>query len=155
MADIASAFDSEAFMADLMMSGGLLQEDGTAETAIIISLFSDRRAEPDDELPVGHDDRRGWWGDAMPLANADAAEGDRIGSRLWLLKREKQTQETLNRARGYIEEALAWTIADGVFASLDVTVSWVADGVLAFVVVGQFPAGGEYRRQFITKLLGG
>ena len=155
MTDIASAFDSEAFMADLIMSGGLLKDDGTPETGVIISLFTDRRAEPDDELPVGQDDRRGWWGDALPPATADAAAGDRIGSRLWLLKREKQTQEALNRARGYIEEALAWTIADGVFASLDVTVEWAADGVLAFVVAAQFPAGGEYRRQFISKLLGG
>lgn len=31
-------------------------------TNVIASLFTDRRAQPSDELPDGGTDRRGWWG---------------------------------------------------------------------------------------------
>ena len=48
--------------------------------AVIISLFTWRRARPDDDLPG--DLRMGWWGDTYA-----GTEGDRFGSRLWLLSR--------------------------------------------------------------------
>lgn len=78
--------------------------------AVIISLFSWRRANPDDNAPVP----MGWWGDTYPTVT-----GDRIGSRLWLLGREKITNETLNRARDYAIEALLWIVDDGVAARVD------------------------------------
>lgn len=75
--------------------------------AVLISLFSWRRANPDDSLPSNQ--RYGWWGDTYPeLSN------DRIGSRLWLLYRGKLTQQTVLRAKEYAEEALKWLIDDGV-----------------------------------------
>jgi len=77
--------------------------------AVLISLFTWRRAEPDDELPAGS--RAGWWGDSLPpVAN------DRIGSRLWLLSRSKLTAETVQRAQEYADEALRWLVDDGVAA---------------------------------------
>lgn len=79
--------------------------------AVIISLFSWRRANPDDNAPVS----MGWWGDTYPTVT-----GDRIGSRLWLLGREKVTNDTLNRARDYAIEALQWMLDDGVAARIDV-----------------------------------
>ena len=81
--------------------------------AVIISLFTWRRAEPDDVLPA--DRRHGWWGDSYATA-----QGDRIGSRLWLLSRAKLTLETIARARHYGEEALAWLVADGVASRIEV-----------------------------------
>lgn len=80
--------------------------------AVLISLFSWRRANPDDNAPVP----MGWWGDTYPTVT-----GDRIGSRLWLLGREKITNDTLNRARDYASEALQWMIDDGVAARIDVS----------------------------------
>ena len=81
--------------------------------AVVISLFTWRRANPDDDLPG--DLRMGWWGDSFPpVAN------DRIGSRLWLLSRSKLTAETVSRAKEYAEEALRWLIDDGVAARVDV-----------------------------------
>ena len=62
--------------------------------AVIISLFTWRRARPDDDLPG--DLRMGWWGDSVP-----EIPNDRIGSRLWLLSRAKLTVETVARAREY------------------------------------------------------
>lgn len=80
--------------------------------AVIISLFSWRRANPDDNAPVP----MGWWGDTYPTV-----AGDRIGSRLWLLGREKITNDTLNRARDYATEAMQWMLDDGVAARIDIT----------------------------------
>lgn len=82
--------------------------------AVVISLFTWRRAEPDDALPDGAT-RHGWWGDTT----ATAAH-DRIGSRLWLLAREALVPETLRRARDYAVEALTWMVEDGVCTAVDV-----------------------------------
>lgn len=81
--------------------------------AVLISLFTWRRANADDPLPGL--DRFGWWGD-----NFASEANDRIGSRLWLLAREKMQQTTANRAKEYAEEALEWLINDGVAARVDV-----------------------------------
>ncbi|WP_207458661.1 phage GP46 family protein [Azospirillum sp. SYSU D00513] len=95
------------------LSLDLVQGDPLAR-AVIMSLFTWRRALPSDALPA--DQRHGWWGDTYPTA-----QGDRIGSRLWLLSREKLVPDTINRAREYAEEALAWLIEDGVAIRVEVT----------------------------------
>lgn len=81
--------------------------------AVVVSLFTWRRANPDDTLPA--DQRMGWWGDTFaPIDN------DRIGSRLWLLSRAKLLPETVNQAREYALEALQWLIDDGVASRIEV-----------------------------------
>jgi phage gp46-like protein len=106
-------------------SGLLLVTEGTTvsnvdlasgddlETAVLISLFTDQTAQPDDVIPDGSTDPRGWWG--------DTGEAFPIGSRLWLLGRAKLTQATLNLAQDAIVQALQWLIADGVVAAVTVT----------------------------------
>lgn len=85
----------------------LLSVTDKLSRAVIISLFTWRRAAADDVLPGSSP--MGWWGDTWPtVAN------DRIGSRLWLLTREKITPQTLERVRGYVKESLDWMLADGV-----------------------------------------
>ncbi len=77
---------------------GDLLHDASLETAILMSLFSDRR----------HDKQRGWW--------ADPLVGRQTGSLLWLLKREKTLTEEhkegniLRRAEDYAKEALKWLV---------------------------------------------
>lgn len=83
--------------------------------AVLISLFTWRRANPDDTLPDPHGFRMGWWGDTYP-----AMANDRIGSRLWLLARAKLTPTTVQRAQDYAGEALQWLIDDGVAARIAV-----------------------------------
>jgi phage gp46-like protein len=98
----------------------LLAEEGL-ETAVLLSLFLDARAEPSDQLPNASDGRRGWWGDQFSeVAN------DRIGSKLWLLVRAKRENETLERARRYSEEALAWMTDDGIASTIAVETSFVS-----------------------------
>ena len=100
---------------------GLLQDIDNDKSdplvrAVIISLFTWRRAHDDDVLPNAGMSRMGWWGDSFPpVAN------DRIGSRLWLLARSKLTDSTAQQAQDYAEEALQWLIDDGVAARVDVS----------------------------------
>ncbi|EMA7645566.1 phage GP46 family protein [Yersinia enterocolitica] len=81
--------------------------------AVIISLFTWRRADPDDdaEQPMG------WWGDSYPTI-----QNDRIGSRLYLLQRTTLTSKTVELARGYLEQALAWLKDDGVVSRITINV---------------------------------
>ena len=83
--------------------------------AVTISLFSWRRANDDDDLDDS--DRQGWWGDSVPTV-----PGDQIGSRLWLLRRRSLVPDTFKDAKDYADEALAWMVADGIVASVTVTV---------------------------------
>ncbi|EEG7810647.1 hypothetical protein G3O23_003767 [Salmonella enterica] len=94
-----------------------IRKDATASLdlltrAVVISLFTWRRAERDDRTPQPY----GWWGDTWP-----AVQNDRIGSRLYLLKRRKLTNKTPQDAREYMQQALAWMTDDGVAARIDVT----------------------------------
>jgi phage gp46-like protein len=96
------------------------------QTAVLISLFTDRLAGPDDVIPDGSGDPRGWWGDlGQPYP---------IGSKIWLRLRAKQTQATLQLVQGDIIEALDWMIQDQVVARVDVVTQWLRPGVLAATV---------------------
>ncbi len=129
MTDIATLWDNTAMRGDLAFDGALLTAEAGLYTAVLHSLFTDRAAKADDLLPWGSADRRGWWGDV--LARVD---GDQYGSRLWLLSREKQTPETLARAREYAEEALAWLVTDGYASSVSVAAEWTRPGTLGMVI---------------------
>jgi phage gp46-like protein len=136
MIDIRTQFVNELMRGEMALEGGLLAQDDSLETAIILSLFSDRRAKDDDELPDNSGDRRGWWGDLVP-----PVEGDQTGSRLWLLRREKNTQDTLNRAREMAEEALQWIIEDGLATKIEVATEAVRREVLGLAIGVTKPAG--------------
>lgn len=81
--------------------------------SVVISLFTWRRAQPDDNA----DQPNGWWGDTWP-----AVQNDRYGSRLWLLQRQKLTNQTALVARTYINESLQWMIDDGVVSKIDLLI---------------------------------
>ena len=140
MTDLAIAWQDTG--GDIELAGYDLATDDGLRTAVILSLFTDRRAEPDDLLPDGGQDRRGWWADAWPQV-----EGDRIGSRLWLLSREKALPAVAQRAREYAEEALAWLVDDGIAAAVRVEAQTQERGVLGIHVSIERPDTGtvEYR----------
>jgi phage gp46-like protein len=121
--DIALAWDPLLARADIAVAKGDLVRDDGLRTAVLISLFTDALARPDDEIPDGTDDRRGWWGN-LPIEGEPA---DPIGSRLWLLARAKRTEETRRRAQTYAQDALAWMVADGVAAAVTVAAAWAGD----------------------------
>lgn len=101
--------------------GAMLTDEGM-ETAVINSLFLDRVAAADDELPDDSGDRAGWWGDMA----IEGDEPDPIGSRLWLLARAKATRETAARAQRYALEALEWFKTDGVADEVTAVAEYVS-----------------------------
>mgnify|MGYP000518056514 FL=1 len=86
-------------------------------------------------------DRRGWWGDCLPDAQGEQTL-ESIGSRLWLLWREKDLDSVVARARQYAEEALAWLTREGHVSSLSVSVERVQPGHLGISVAVQ-PSGSD------------
>ena len=142
---------------DCGMEAGDLVAEGSLRTAVILSLFLDRRAEDDDILPNGSDDRRGWWADTVaPMTDygigGGSASGDHIGSRLWLLSREKQLAGVLERARHYAEEALTWLVEDGVATAVQVTATNPRQGWLVLEVTVTLSDTSEYRDTFPLSL---
>lgn len=132
--DAALVFDPSTRRADLVLGeDGDLLLDETPATPMLISLGTDRRAEPDDDLPSGVDAlnastsfvaRRGWVGDALD------SRGRRIGCRIWLLDRAKQTETTRRFCILWAEEALAWA-GEELERPAQVTAEWVRRGTLA------------------------
>lgn len=113
--DVKIIWDNTLSEGDIKFENEDLTREEGLETAVIISLFLDRRADEDDELD-NPEDKRGWWGDNLE------DNGDQIGSKLWLLDRAKTDQETINKAKDYIYEALEWMLDDEVIADMDVIV---------------------------------
>lgn len=101
----------------LFLNGAQVSADMTdsLSRAVVISLFTWQRASQTDE--VDNDQRMGWWGDTFA-----ENKGDKIGSKLWLLLRQKITEETLNRAQEYAYDALKWLIDDGICSDITVDV---------------------------------
>ena len=115
--DVRTIWDPFGLAGDWLFAPPDLVTGRDLETAAIISLFTDRLANPDDRLPDPLDcDRRGWW--------ADYGADYPIGSRLWLISREKQTEEVRLRAEEYCREALQWMLDDDVADTVDVVASW-------------------------------
>ena len=114
---------------DARLAYGDLDPGYTLTTAILISLFSDRRAPVDLDLPDPTGSRRGYWADTFA-----EIEGDQMGSLLWTLVHRTQSAQTLEAARQYCIEALQWMIEDGVCQRYDVEceyprLNWMAIGV--------------------------
>lgn len=147
MADIAKTFDGDLLAGDLALAGGGLAEDAGLRTAVINSLFSDARASEEEAAHAGVADRRGWWGDLLA-----AVPGDRFGSTLWTLTREKQTQATLNRARTIADAALAWLVEDALAVSVSVETSYPRRGVLGIDVTIQLRSGSVAEMHFAMPL---
>lgn len=141
MSDIALDVVDNCF--DIVVEDGDLKADDGLETAVAISVFTDKRIE-DDELPDLEDDKRGWWGDSLP-----DVPNDQIGSRLWLLERGKRTTEVLRRSEDYIEESLQWMVEDGVASSVISTSSYDSSGQLVSETDIARPAADVERYQIL------
>lgn len=118
MADFALTWDADTNEMDLSLADSDIVVDEGLQTACLLSLFTDRRAEPED-LP-GYRDLRGWWGDEF-LDDA----GDLHGSRLW--------QD--NRSEFFIYEALQWMVADALASEIETDVQTRAGSGLYNIVI--------------------
>lgn len=113
---------------------GIVADDG-AETAVLMSLFTDQRCTVE-ELPDFETDQRGWWGDLL-----SDIKDDKIGSKLWLLTREKTTTETLQRFIDYSREALQWMIDDGFAEDVIVDAEYIRRGFIKVTIEILKPKG--------------
>lgn len=111
--DIALFWDLGRSEADFAISDDDLVSDEGLQTAVLLSLALDRRAEDSDTLPTDDGDQRGWWGDEFA-----ENRGDKIGSRRWLLARTKLSPAILPTVEAYDRESLQWLIKDQVAASI-------------------------------------
>lgn len=160
MTDVALGFDFDLMAGDLVLDGALLATEDGLRTAIIISVFTDARAHDDDEIPDGTTNRRGWWADRVaPASRAGASQNgrkpDRIGSRMWLLAREKQVPAVLAKAKEYLAEALQWLLDEGVATKVSIS-TWVErTGVLGWKAEITRPDGtvGTYRFDYVWRSL--
>jgi phage gp46-like protein len=123
MTDIALVWDDDLQAADIGLDGADLATDDGFWTAVELSLFLYRRANPDDPLPSDDGDLGGWYGDVYNLDPTD-----RIGSRLWLLRRSISTDDIPGKAKTYIQEALQWLIDDGATDTISVVTMLTATG---------------------------
>ncbi|MDO5352536.1 MAG: phage GP46 family protein [Succinatimonas sp.] len=100
----------------LIVNGKSVQADidDSLHRAVIISLLSWARADDSDEYDGS---AYGWWGDSL-----SKIAGDKVGSKLWLLLRQKLTDDVIAQAKEYAEQSLQWLIDDGLCSSIDVSV---------------------------------
>jgi phage gp46-like protein len=98
-----------------------LQLDDTLHTAVVISLFSDRRAGRDVKLPHNQTDRRGWCGDEF------VSPDDPWGSDLWQCYITKAIVDVEERARFAAWESLQWLIRANQAQKIVVDTSWTGE----------------------------
>ena len=138
MSDITTVWRTDG--GDWELEGTQLKSGDDLTTAVLISLFTDRRASPDDIGLDGTGDLRGWWADDPQRL---------IGSRLWLLQRAKAPQpETLRRASDYCREALQWLVDDLVVDRFDVFCEWTRPSMLGIQVTAYKPDGTQIAMQY-------
>ena len=86
------------------------------ESAILVSLFSDRRAAADEVADPLR--RRGWICDLV-----SAIPGDRHGSGLWLYAQSRLTETTAASVAAEARNALDWLIQEGLCNSVACSVT--------------------------------
>ena len=95
------------------------------DTAILYSLYGERRASPDEVVEPQF--RRGW------IGNSDYENG----SKIWLLSQARLTRTTLNRLQDEAEKALQWLVDDGHAVSISDVSTNLSQGVVMLNVVIQ------------------
>lgn len=112
------------------------------ETAIVVSLFSDRRAYADE---VGDPmRRRGWIGDLV-----SETPGDRHGSGLWLYEQSRGTQATVTGVRSEADQAVHWMVEDGLLLSESARVAFSpSTRTLQLVIETETASGGVSVRAY-------
>ena len=133
-------------------NAGGLRAQAALHTAMLLCLFTDRRL-PDGMANPGNDgDRRGWWGDSVPIEGEPDVP---LGSLLWTLERGVLNERTALAAQDYAEEALAVLARQGAVARTAVTVGADAQlGRLDILVEHYSHDGARVYEQKFARLWG-
>lgn len=111
-------------------------------TSVLLSLYVDQRAE-EDELEEGQSNK-GWWGDMF--------EDEPMGSKLWLLERQKITTDVLNRCADFTRECLAWLIKDGIADTVSVNVSLSGQNIITQIDIKRDEESFKYKFDDLWKI---
>lgn len=130
-----SLFYDQFFRPDIRLERGEPDVDDGLETAVLVSLFTDRR----------EGDERGWWGDAF--------DDEPLGSRLWKLDREKMTPAIIGQAQTYCQEALEWLKTEGIASKILIDISIISSDKLGIAVEITRPNGETvgYKWRYLWK----
>lgn len=101
---------------DLADGGRDLEPDGGLETAVSISIFTNKREDEETRLPGNINDKGGWWGSEFSEVE--------IGSHLWLLRRARNRNEVLSLSEQYVKQGLQWMVDEGIAESIEVESSF-------------------------------
>lgn len=116
---------------DISFSDKDFVTDDSLKSVILMSIFTDKR--------VGNE--RGVW--------FDSYEGFQLGSRLWLIDREKRMDQVPLRANEYVEEALSWLKEEGVIKSVKVDSYLDGSNMLQIPISVTKPDGVVSRFEFV------
>lgn len=108
---------------DLQFDNGDLLSTQGFTSALLMSIFCERRATPSEVAQP--EKRRGWWGNAF-LGFTDFE----IGSKIWLLSQARANQNTLNNWITYINNAIEWFIDDKYLDKINVTAEYDINNAL-------------------------
>jgi phage gp46-like protein len=142
--DFASTQDSEGIFDILIDAGaGDFVTTDAEDSAIVVSLFSDRRAFPDEVADPMK--RRGWIGDEVAEVT-----GDRHGSGLWLYEQRRLTPEVANGVRMEAVASLQWMVEQGLVTSVaaDVVKNYVVRSVTINITCA-LPSGGTFSEGYV------
>lgn len=109
--DLEFERDAEGFY-DLAIENGDFKLTQGFETALLVSLFSDRRAYGD-EVPDPLK-RRGWIGDLV-----SGISGDKIGSGIWFYEQSRLTIDVENGVRSEANMSLQWAVNENLLTFVE------------------------------------
>lgn len=112
------------------------------ETAIMCSLFSDRRAANDEVAdPLK---RRGWIGNLV-----SDTPGDNYGSGIWLYEQRRGTSEVIAAVSDEARQSLDWMVSGRMVRSIDAQASYdPAKRSMMLLMQAIDPLGGVSRKSF-------
>jgi len=102
---------------DVQLDDRDVTRDAGFETAVLITLGTDKRAGDEDPLPDAGGYKGGWWGDGVP-----DVPGDLIGWKGWILQRSKSTDKIVTQCKEYLIDGFQWMLDDGIVSAINIEV---------------------------------
>lgn len=134
--------DDEGVFDFVVENGDLKTTDGL-DSAVVVSLFSDRRAYREEVADPMK--RRGWIGDLV----SDVAS-DRHGSGLWLYEQHRLTQATAVGVRNEAVQAFDWAVDENLIERAEADVlKHPAERRITLNVTLHMLDGGKTSRAFV------